>query len=179
MLRQQGFLYDSSAAWSALMPLIKGYHRLFSKKGVSGEFGQGSLRVPTEFYFPDRSDWRTRGADFGGIMEIPIPRSSWLNLPFYNNFHLLVGGFYRDVSVLLMRQSTVVYLMHLIEFVDLEDGIPRELRIHPNVSTPVGKKMEFLECTLRLLKAKYKTARSDDFCKSSVEENSLKGSPIG
>src|SRR3989338_9137665 len=92
VLEKLSFSYDSSAAWNSLQPLMKARHALFSKKEMRGEFGSGRPTIPTEAYFPTKSDWMKKNADGKGLVEIPLPRTSLLGLPFYNNFHLMAGS---------------------------------------------------------------------------------------
>lgn len=162
LVRQSDFTYDSSAYWSWLLPLMKTRHAFFSKKKPSGEFGRGSLGVPRDPYYPGKDDWRRPGKN-EGLLEIPLARSTCFGLPFYNNFHLMAGSAYRSMSLFWMNQPVLVYLIHLIEFVDLTDGIPGELRVHPNVKTLASKKIAFLEQTIRLLLKKYEALRADEF----------------
>ena len=165
ILKEQGFLYDSSAAWNSLQPFMKIRHLLFSKNHDGGEFGEGSPSIPQEPYCPSSADWKKRGGD-DGFLEIPLPRSAVLKLPFYNNFHLMTGDPYRRMSVSRMRQSVLVYLIHLIEFVDLSDGLPAELKVHPNLSMDAERKIRFLEQTMRMLMRTYCPARSDQLVKT-------------
>lgn len=165
VLEELRFAYDSSAYWSSLMPLMKWHHRFFSGKKSAGEFGHGSSKIGLLPYHPSKQDWRVAGsgAQKRRLLEIPLTRSSTFQLPFYNNFHLMAGSWYRDASVSLMHRPLVVYLIHLIEFVGLDDGVPSELSMHPNLTKSVPKKIDFLKKTIRGLKKHYDPDRADRF----------------
>ena len=171
VLERQGFLYDSSAAWSSLLPAIKTYHRFFSKKKIQTEFGNGSAGIPEDLYFPSAENWTQKSLEERGILEIPIPRTSFLKLPFYSNFHLMAGSFYRKIAFTGMNRPNIVYLIHLIEFVDLEDGIPKNLGVHTNLKTAAVHKIEFLRQSIRMLSEKYTFVRSDKFAQSFMAEH--------
>ncbi len=168
IVREFPFLYDSSASWNLLQPLMKVYYRWFSKKKFSEEFGQGSCRIPREPYFPSREDWRVPARAPSSLLEIPLPRSPHFHLPFYNNFHLQAGPLARRFSVGGMREPTLVYLIHLIELVDESDGVPRALRVHPTVRMSWQKKVLALEGTLDQLCKTYRPMRMDRFAESLV-----------
>ncbi len=145
ILDELGYKYDSSAFWSSLNILLKPIYRMFSSgKNVHDGFGESSFRLPAEPYFPSNENWQKR-ADTGTIIELPIARSQVLSLPFYSNFHLMTPRFYRNRSILKHSGENIVYLMHLIEFADINDDIPQELQIHPNMKVDVSKKLDILE----------------------------------
>ncbi len=170
IVREFPFLYDSSASWNLLQPLMKVYYRWFTKKKFSEEFGQGSSRIPSEPYFPSREDWRMPAPVSSGFLEIPLPRSPHFCLPFYNNFHLQAGSLARRFSVRGMKAPTLVYLIHLIELVDESDGVPRALRVHPTVRMSWRKKILALEETLDQLCKKYRPMRMDRFAESLARQ---------
>jgi hypothetical protein len=84
-------------------------------------------------------------------------------LPFYNNFLLSLGAPASRYLVSCARQRHLVYLFHLIEFVDLSDGLPSELRRHPNVRTKVTDKIRLMKETLSLLARRYEIQQTRDF----------------
>ena len=69
----------------------------------------------------------------------------------------------RDFAIRQMRQPCVVYLMHLIEFVDFSDGIPVELKVHPNLKTPAVKKIQILRGIVRGLQKQYSALKTMDY----------------
>ncbi len=163
LLEEMGYSYDTSAAWNVLLPAIKAYHKIFSKKTVTREFGSGSFRIPKAPYFPDANNWRVPQQSPRKILEIPITRSTRWSLPFYNNFHLSAGPIYRNCSFSWMGHGQIVYLMHLIEFVDMTDGLPDRLAVHPNVKKPWRSKCDFLGETLDRIMEKYEPVKTLDY----------------
>lgn len=165
LLRERGYAYDTSASWNSLMPLVKFYYALFARKHTRLEFGSGEARIPRRPYVPSRSDWMREDPSSDGLVELPVTRTSWLHLPFYNNFLLAAGPWYRTLALCGKGPEVMVYLIHLIEFVDLRDGLQEELSVHPNVRTPSTRKIAFLEETMRQLLRHYQAERTDRFAR--------------
>ena len=162
LLESLSFEYDSSVFYSSLGPLMKGVHRFFRRGGAqSGD--EGGLRpAPKGPYFPDPSDPLKEGP-LRKLLEIPLPRSSFFGLPFYHNFHLMAGVAYRKLDLTLSRACNYPYLFHLIEFCDLSDGIPAELKVHPNLRKAAKAKLQSVKNTLLLFKKRYRIIRTDEF----------------
>ena len=163
VLEDLSFKYDSSAFWSILNPLVKFYYRWFSTATIQEAYGKGCYGIPRQPYYPSSQDCMREGESVRGILEIPVPRTRLLNFPFYANFHLSAGDLYSKVAIALMRQPYVVYLFHLIEFVDLADGIPGELSVHPNLSTPFERKLATMEKAIQAILQNYQSVLSSDF----------------
>lgn len=82
ILDGMGFLYDSSAFWTSLNPLIRIYHRLFSKNSRPvSSFGKAGPSIPRDPYYPSETDWMKRSSP-RGILEFPLPRTALLQLPY-------------------------------------------------------------------------------------------------
>lgn len=161
-LEQEGFAYDSSAFWSIFNPLFRVYHRLFSASRTYNGLVQGSRRVPQRPYYPSPDNWIESGPE-RALLELPLPRVGPAGLPFYNNFLLSMGRTASRYLVSRARQQHLVYLFHLIEFVDSSDGLPSELRRHPNVQTGVTDKIRLMKETLSILARRYEFQRTKDF----------------
>lgn len=169
ILEQTGFLYDSSAFWSVFNSLFGIYYRWFSKINSSGLFGNSTRKIPSEPYFPSVENWRREGAK-RNIIELPLPRLPILNFPFYNNLYLKAGPIYRGIAPKLVRNSYLLYLLHLIEFVDLSDRVPSILQIHPNLAMNINKKTSIMCNVINLLKQKYETVRTDIYVENYQSE---------
>lgn len=161
-LEEEGFAYDSSAFWSVFNPLFRFYHRCLSVTRTYNGLVQSSRNIPRRPYCPSRDNWITPGAA-RQIVEIPLPRVGPLGLPFYNNFLLSVGPAFSRYLVSCARQQHLVYLFHLIEFVDLSDEVPWELRRHPNIQIKAKDKVRFMSETLSLLSRRYEIKGTSDF----------------
>ena len=164
-LESLSFRYDSSAFWTILKPVIKAYHKMFGKnKEIHSGFGENSARVSHSPYFPSRHEWLTK-AKTRKIVEIPLPRTKFLNLPFYNNFHIITGNFYRRLALKNFNRPYFIYLFHLIEFVDFNDGIPKQLVAKPGLKLSSSRKIGIIRHTIETVMRRYKVMRTDDFVK--------------
>ena len=171
ILEELSFQYDSSAFCSLLNPFLNYYYKLFRKGSNHQEaFASNFYRIPHGPYYPSRNNWKAKGTS-REIVEIPIPRTRVLNLPFYNNFHLSLGGFLRKLTIFSMSQPYIVYLFHLIEFVDLNDGIPTELRIHPNVKMEIKEKLKAMQDTIMLMTKNRQVVRTDEFVRHFKDDS--------
>ncbi len=164
LLERLSYEYDSSAFWSSLKPLFKRYHRLFREGDVYEGFGESSHRLPNSPYYPSRDKWQSRGPR-RNLIEIPLARTRILNLPFYSNFHLMLGDLPRRLSIGLMRQRYFVYTFHLVEFVDFNDRIPKELMPHPNIRTSAIEKLDRIKDTIKRITKRYCALRMDEFAR--------------
>ena len=161
-LESLSFEYDSSVFYSTLGPLMKFYHSLSSRSAAPSGYEGGLRACPRHPYFPDRKDFLKSGAT-RKILEIPMPRTA-LGLPFYHNFHLMTGSWYRRAAVSRFQRDAAPYLFHLIEFCDLSDeGVPTALSVHPNVNLRVKDKLEGIKNTISLFKKRYRIMRTDEF----------------
>ena len=159
VLEDLGMEYDSSAFWSVLHPAMRLYRRFLSGWPAAGEFGEASSGLPRDIYYPEREDW-TREGEPRPLVEVPLPRTRLFGLPFYSNFHLATGGLYRALSVALMSQPHLVYLIHLVEFTDLSDGLPTQLGVHPNARTETAVKLHALRSTILSIMTRYRIVTS-------------------
>ncbi len=175
ILEALGFQYDSSAFWSVLQPAMRLYYRMFKRTGNGQAFGGGSISIPREPYWPSAENWMRPGPR-RAILELPLPRSSLLHVPFYFNFHLQTGAFFRKMALGLMQEPFVAYLFHGIEFVDLQDGLPNALRVHPGVAVPVKQKLAAMREIILTFKKRYRIPRTLDFVQQyGTAKDSLRG----
>jgi peptidoglycan-N-acetylglucosamine deacetylase len=143
ILKNCGLKYDSSGFWSIMNPILEYGHKLMFKNGLKNEgFGYVTSRIPHEPYPTDLNDWLKKNLSSKEFWEIPLPRTKFSGLPFYNNINLWAPEFYSYLISKFIKRKHMVYLFHAIEFIDLSDSIPVELSIHPNIKIPVSKKME-------------------------------------
>jgi peptidoglycan/xylan/chitin deacetylase (PgdA/CDA1 family) len=162
LLEAEGFLYDSSVFWSILNPLFRLYHRCWSTGDTHNGLVQHSRLAPRRPYFPSRENWIDAGPP-RAILELPLPRVGACGWPFYNNFLLSVGPGWARRLVAQARQRHLVYLFHLIEFVDLSDGLPDAIRRHPNVQVSVRDKIQRMNAIVSQLRQRYEVQRTTDF----------------
>jgi peptidoglycan/xylan/chitin deacetylase (PgdA/CDA1 family) len=141
ILESLNFKYDSSGFYSIMNIALKASQKVLFKNGVNnGDFGGVNSKLGHAPYFPDNTNWLIKGAK-RGIIELPLPRTNILGLPFYNNFNLWTPSVYTNYIAKRIKRSNIVYLFHIIEFMDMTDNIPGELSIHPNLKRPVKEKI--------------------------------------
>lgn len=166
ILRELGFMYDSSGFWSFLNPMLRAKNSIFHGKGLAHMgFGAASNRLPANPYTPAEGDWLKPASENGGFWELPLPRT-FCDLPFYNNFNLWAPGFYNRIVSRMIRSRCVVYLFHLVEFMDMSDGLPGAVSAHPNLKVRAGKKIAKSNQILNELKKKYKPASTMRFLRT-------------
>ena len=126
--------YDSSGFWSIMNPILKIVQNVVFKKGISNSgFGASTRKLKQKPYFPDLNNWLIDSKQKRSIIECPLPKTNFFSLPFYNNFNLWLPFFYSRTISKLIRKEHMIYLFHIIEFMDMTDDIPKELGIHPNI----------------------------------------------
>ena len=152
ILKNKGFKYDSSCFWSVMIPALKYGKKIFLKGDIKNDgFGYVNHKLPHEPY-----------EIIAGLTELPLPRLKFTGLPFYNNFNLWAPGFYSSIVSRTIRRTSLLYLFHAVEFVDLSDNIPKELSNHPNIKVPVKVKIERSEKILRQLLKRYEPTLSGE-----------------
>jgi len=62
-----------------------------------------------------------------------------------------------------MRASCLLYLFHLTEFVDFDDGIPRELGRHITLRKKADEKIKIMGEVIDIIKKRYENIRTDKF----------------
>ncbi|MFQ5673896.1 MAG: polysaccharide deacetylase family protein [Nitrospinales bacterium] len=129
VLIETGYKYDSSLFCSPLMVLLDFGARL---RGVRTNY---SRRKPIDLNALKHKSFR----------EVPLP--ACLGLPYYNNLNLYFPRPLRDLMIFMgSRGKNSPYLFHLIEFADLESDrqyLPAAILKHPNILTPLKKKLQF------------------------------------
>jgi len=171
-LEESGFEYDSSGFWSIMNPVIKSMNKVLYKKGLnSSDFGGSTRKLKQYAYYPDRENW-LQPSSKRSIVEIPLPRTPLLALPFYNNFNLFAPSVFSSVVSKSINKPVLVYLFHIVEFMDLSDLIPDELKVHPNLKTPLSKKIRKSENIMINLLKRYDLMKTRDFVRQFKEVNS-------
>jgi hypothetical protein len=154
-------------------PLLNLTQKVFSKNGLNNsDFGKVSRKLQQTPYYPDVENWIKHNTKKRDLLEIPLPRTKTFGLPFYNNFNLWAPSFYSNLVSKKINKENLVYLFHIIEFMDMQDNIPKELSIHPNLSTPVKIKIDKSGKLISNLLNRYKLSSTRDFVFS--KHNDLK-----
>ena len=158
MLEELNYKYDSSGFWS----IMNYFAKLKNKNINKNSWGNITSKLPHNPYFPNTIDWLD-SKEKRKIIELPLPRTKILGLPFYNNFNLWAPNIYSNYFSKTINRDCLVYLFHLIEFVDLNDDIPKELSIHPNLNTPIENKIKNSKLILNNLLKRYDCVRTKDY----------------
>lgn len=173
VLDELNFSYDSSGFWSIMNPALKLSQRILFKNGLSNaEFGGVDSSLPESPYFPSKENWLSKSATRRGLLEIPLPRTNFFRLPFYNNFNLWAPFTYSNLVSKTLRKQNVVYLFHIIEFMDLTDGVPKELAVHPNLKVATQLKVKNSGKLISNLMQQYEPMKTRDFV--SVAKSNIK-----
>lgn len=151
ILEENHITYDSSAGWALFQIIFKTLRLLGSKKMQVG-FGETNTRLRAEIYTPAKKNWKKDSHEKRSIKEYPLP-SSFFMIPCYSNLHLSFP--FPFVKFLLnntRRNKLLIYLMHSIEFSSSEDDfIPKEIYVHPHVTTGMETKKNKIEKILQHL----------------------------
>jgi len=146
ILEKRGYKYDSSVFPSYFQILYKVISRILNNS-VKGSVIDKCLNflAPVDLYYPHKDKIWKHGPK-RKIVEIPLTVTPYLRLPFYANFHLLMGQKFFDLSYQLLKGKFINYSFHAIELVDLKkDKFDQRLSRHPNINLPLDKKISFYE----------------------------------
>lgn len=172
ILEDRGYLYDTSIFPTFISPLFKLVHKTLLKKRDHVNSGMGEWRTslaPCQPYFPHKEKIHKQ-AETRNILEIPVSVTPLLRLPFYANFHLLLGKRFFDFSIQSFKQFEINYLFHGIELVDFEaDKIDENLAKHPNVNKSLEAKITFYEHVLSQFSARYRVLCLRDFAEKYIQ----------
>jgi len=164
VLEDLNFKYDSSGFWSVMNPLLSITQRFIFKNGINhADFGGVSMKLPHNKYVPCRDNWLIKTKVKRDFNELTLPRTSLLGLPFYNNFNLWAPFIYSKIVSKSIKRDNIVYLFHIIEFMDMSDDIPKELIIHPNLKIDTYKKMNRAQIILTNLMKRYEFIETRKF----------------
>lgn len=172
LLEKNGFEYDSSGFWSIMNPLLKISHRFIFKNGLKNEgFGNITRKLPQKPYKPVKNNLLLKSNNNRKIWELPLPRTVILGLPFYNNFNLWIPFFFSNYFSSYIRKPYIVYLFHIIEFMDLKDNLPKELKLHPNLKTPLDIKLRRSDIIINNLCKHYELIKTREFMQKLNNES--------
>lgn len=113
--------------------------------------GDTDISVPRDAYFIGDEDWKKPNimGEKEKLVELPVATTNALRLPFYSNFHHAIGTFPSCFSARSINSDCLVYLLHLVEFVDFNDGLPEGLKKHSGFMKPVKQKQDTIEMVLK------------------------------
>lgn len=162
-----GLKYDSSGFWSIMNPMLKVFHKVLFKGGLNNaDFGFVSNKLKQYPYAPSPDDWLISDLKVRQFFELPFPRTNTFGLPFYNNFNLWAPSKYSNYVSKKINKPYMNYLFHIIEFMDLSDGIPKELGLHPSIKIPAKVKMQKSGKLLSNLITRYEPTCTREFINS-------------
>lgn len=166
ILRQRGYLYDSSVHPTSLTPLLKLLH-WFSTSSQSGGYRTtlGDLRymlAPTRPYRVATNSLGRRGDE--DLIELPLTVIPVVRLPFWATFLLATGleVFKICYQILKSLEWPIQYQFHLSDFVDyhhpeLQDQVPKGKGVYvpQALRTPLKKKWMLFEHALAMMAEDY------------------------
>ncbi|HEY59676.1 MAG TPA: polysaccharide deacetylase family protein [Anaerolineae bacterium] len=167
ILKQRGYLYDSSVHPTSITPLFKFLQWLTNLKRTREEqttFGNlQNMFSPAVPYICTEKKLAKRGLN--GIIEFPLTVTPFLRLPFYATFLLATGMRLFKISYQIIKnlERPIIFSFHLSDFVDYfhpdlinqvptsSDGVyvPQALR------TPLKKKIELFRKAIEWIAKDY------------------------
>ncbi|MFA6922791.1 MAG: polysaccharide deacetylase family protein [Bacteroidales bacterium] len=167
-----GLKYDSSGFWSIVVPIIRILHGALFKNGLNNaDFGTVTNKLEQYPYTPSANNWLVPDAKSHKFLELPFSRTNVLGLPFYNSFNLWAPSIYSNYISKKINKPYMMYLFHIIEFMDLSDGIPNELAVHPNIKISVKNKIQKSERIISNLMERYELINTRSFVNSFFNGN--------
>jgi peptidoglycan/xylan/chitin deacetylase (PgdA/CDA1 family) len=157
MLRERGYLYDSSVMPSPLMWIFMLYGRLFIR---TREYQLGhplAVFAPSRPYYPSGTRLhrpaRPGERDAPGILEIPGSVVAGLRLPFYATVLRLLPQRVFDLCLRSYRRQLLLNaLFHLLDLADLDaDGLGGALGQTPGIAVPQERRLRFASHAVRAL----------------------------
>lgn len=115
ILKDQGYIYDSSIFPSYLNPVLKIMHYSgMSSRTASDRTTLGEMRFTFENSLPHFLS--------KNMIELPISTTPVFKIPFFATFLLKtkIGVFKKSLSMMKYFQRPIVYEFHLFDFVDFE-----------------------------------------------------------
>jgi len=163
VLQELGYHYDSSGFWSIMNPLLSITRKFLFKSGLpNADFGVVNSTLPVRVYRPHVNNW-LRSHVTRDFLELPLPRTRFA-LPFYNNFNLWAPGLYSNLASNTIDRPYLVYLFHIIEFMDSTDPtVPKELIVHPNLKKTASHKIKRSREIIRALSKNYRVQKTRDY----------------
>jgi hypothetical protein len=183
ILKQRGYLYDSSVNPTILMPLLKLLYwytmRSASRENRTTLGHLYYMLAPTRPYQTSYNRIGTRGR--GGLVELPLTVTPILRLPFWATSLLAIGpGFFKASYSLLKSFDWPIQLQfHLSDFVDyhhpeLADQVPRAgdgVYIPKALHEKLSKKISFYREILDIICTDYKFIKLADWPGQLVSDN--------
>jgi len=163
ILEKRKYRYDSSVFPSYFQILYKVISKILNNS-VKGSVIDKCLNflAPVDLYYPHKDKIWKHGPK-RKIVEIPLTVTPYLRLPFYANFHLLMGQKFFDLSYQLLKGKFINYSFHAIELVDFQDAkFDQRLSRHPNINLPLNKKISFYEHIIN------KISRDHEICSNNA-----------
>jgi hypothetical protein len=122
VLREKGYVYDSSVLPSYYMSLLMPLGRMLMARSIKVNWPCGQLAygsAPRFSYFLNERDIFHPAAE-GDILELPIASSSFLRLPFHSTIVFATGLWFFNWALHVFRQTglPLVYVFHAVDLLD-------------------------------------------------------------
>ncbi len=136
LLRELGYLYDSSLFPTLLGPLLRAMYRRATGNPQNRGYGPLVVMLATRSLYVPSAGSIIRQARRPSLVEVPVGTVPFLRLPFYFNFSLAAGEAITRISQWLCRGSFLNFVFHAIEFLDV-DEMPQALKNMPYGRLPL------------------------------------------
>lgn len=138
---EAGYLYDSSAFPSPLLPMLRLSIRLRSRDRRPPATG---VRW-REIVRPAAIHVRTTPS--GPLVEVPMCTAPGLRIPYYHTLRLLLPGpVFGVVRGLAERRRTVWYQLHAVDVLGLdEDELDPRIARHPGMRRPLAERLDLAD----------------------------------
>jgi hypothetical protein len=175
MLRERGYLYDSSVMPSPLMWVFMLYGKLFIR---SKDYQLGhplTVFAPTRPYYPSGTRLYRRArpgeSDAPGILEIPGSVVAGLRLPFYATVLRLLPPQVLDLCLRAYRDQPLLNaLFHLLDLADLDaEGLGGALGRTPGIAVGQDRRLRFASHAVQALAAVGTGATLSEFARDFSE----------
>ncbi len=180
LLKERGYLYDSSVFPTPLMYAFMLYGKLFVRRA---NYQLGTLAAalgPPQPYLP-RTDKLHRRLAAGAsraphLVEIPISVLPGIRVPYYSTLLRMFGGKPFDwlVSAYPKRRFFLQMLFHLIDLADLEDSsLGQALAKTPGLDVPLARRQHFVDAAVERLSRRAKPATLREVAQAYLEDCGL------
>lgn len=177
ILRERGYLYDSSIHPTAMMPVFKLLHWWNTSSRTGGDrttLGKmGYMFAPLKPYRTAAQALGRSGS--GGVVELPVTVVPFIRAPFWATFLLATGFevFRRSYRLLRALEYPIQFMFHLSDFVDytrpeLADQVPRTsdgVYVPQALRVPLSQKLPLLERAIATIAEDYEFVTLRDWAR--------------
>jgi len=184
ILKQMGYMYDSSIHPTVLTPLLKTLHYLNTSSRSGGDrttLGHLSyMLAPIQPYISSLNNLQKPGNE--GLIEFPLTVIPYIRLPFWATFLLSTGLDFFKMSYLTIKnlKMSIQYSFHLSDFVDydhpdIRDQVPHRgdgVYIPKALMMPLQSKLSLFRQALDIIAKDYEFITLQNWCQNIIPQPS-------